>query len=90
VTLARRALRGEKVWLAHRSHYYQRLVQAGWGHLNTGLMEYALMIACGLVALAGRGATLPAQIAVLAGTAAVYLILILVLERVLPPSGARI
>lgn len=90
VTLARRALRGEKVWLAHRSHYYQRLVQAGWGHLNTGLMEYALMIVCGLAALAGRGAALPAQIAVLAGAAAVYLILILILERVLPPSGARI
>jgi hypothetical protein len=47
------------------------------------------MIACGLVALAGRGAALPAQIAVLAGAAAVYLILILVLERVLPSSGAR-
>jgi UDP-N-acetylmuramyl pentapeptide phosphotransferase/UDP-N-acetylglucosamine-1-phosphate transferase len=90
VTLARRALRGEKVWLAHRSHYYQRLVQAGWGHLNTGLMEYALMIACGLAALAGREAALPTQIAVLAGAAAVYLTLILILERVLPSPGARI
>jgi UDP-N-acetylmuramyl pentapeptide phosphotransferase/UDP-N-acetylglucosamine-1-phosphate transferase len=32
VTLLRRALRGEKVWQAHRSHYYQRMVQMGLGH----------------------------------------------------------
>jgi UDP-N-acetylmuramyl pentapeptide phosphotransferase/UDP-N-acetylglucosamine-1-phosphate transferase len=90
VTLVRRGSRGERVWRAHRSHYYQRLVQAGWGHRNTGLMEYALMIVCGLAALAGRAAALPAQIAVLVVAVAVYLTLILVLERVLPRSGARI
>jgi hypothetical protein len=32
VTLLRRALRGEKVWQAHRTHYYQRMVQMGLGH----------------------------------------------------------
>ncbi len=31
-TLIRRALRGEKVWQAHRSHLYQRLVKAGIPH----------------------------------------------------------
>lgn len=45
VTLLRRALRGEKVWHAHRTHYYQRLVQMGWGHRKTVLWEYALMFA---------------------------------------------
>jgi UDP-GlcNAc:undecaprenyl-phosphate GlcNAc-1-phosphate transferase len=30
VTLARRALRRETLWRAHRSHHYQRLVLAGW------------------------------------------------------------
>lgn len=44
VTLIKRQLAGEKVWQAHRSHYYQHLVQLGWGHRNTALAEYILMI----------------------------------------------
>lgn len=43
VTLVRRLARGEKVWQAHREHYYQRLVQMGCGHRNTGLIYYCLM-----------------------------------------------
>lgn len=59
VTLAKRLLRGEKVWQAHREHYYQRLVQMGWGHRQTALAEYALMAAVGAsatwaIALDGR------------------------------------
>ncbi len=46
VTLSRRLLRGEKVWEAHRNHYYQRLVLLGWGHRRTVLAEYTLMLAC--------------------------------------------
>lgn len=46
VTLLRRLLHGEKVWQAHRSHYYQRLVLLGWGHRKTVLAEYGLMLAC--------------------------------------------
>lgn len=42
-TLLRRALRGAKVWQAHREHYYQRLVQMGFGHRNTALLYYGLM-----------------------------------------------
>lgn len=47
VTLVRRGLRGERIWLAHREHYYQRLVQAGWGHRHTVLVEYMLMALAG-------------------------------------------
>ena len=50
VTLMKRLLRREKVWQAHREHYYQRLVQMGWGHRNTALFEYGLMAGCGLTA----------------------------------------
>lgn len=46
VTLLRRLLRGEKIWEAHRTHYYQRLVLLGWGHRRTVLVEYVLMLAC--------------------------------------------
>lgn len=51
VTLARRLLRGERVWEAHRNHYYQRLVLSGWGHRRTVLAEYGLMLATGASAL---------------------------------------
>jgi UDP-N-acetylmuramyl pentapeptide phosphotransferase/UDP-N-acetylglucosamine-1-phosphate transferase len=51
VTLFKRALRGERVWRAHREHYYQRLVQLGAGHRNTALIEYALMGSVGISAL---------------------------------------
>ncbi len=51
MTLLRRAWRKEKVWQAHRIHYYQRLVQAGWGHKKTVLVEYALMLGAGVSAI---------------------------------------
>lgn len=51
VTLARRALHHEKVWEAHRDHYYQRLVLSGWGHRRTVLAEYGVMALCGVLAL---------------------------------------
>lgn len=47
VTLLRRALRGERIWQAHRTHYYQRLVQMGLGHRRTALLAYALMAGTG-------------------------------------------
>jgi UDP-N-acetylmuramyl pentapeptide phosphotransferase/UDP-N-acetylglucosamine-1-phosphate transferase len=47
-TLLRRLLRGEKVWRAHREHYYQRLVLSGWTHRRTVSAEYVLMVACGV------------------------------------------
>lgn len=50
-TLFRRLLRGEKIWQAHRQHYYQRLVLLGWSHRKTVLIEYCLMLACGLSAV---------------------------------------
>ena len=56
VTLIKRALAGEKIWQAHRSHYYQRLVQMGWSHRNLALAAYLVMAAAGLTALSLRDA----------------------------------
>lgn len=52
VTLMHRLLRKERVWQAHREHYYQRLSLAGWGHRKTVVVEYGLMLATGLSAIA--------------------------------------
>jgi len=75
VTLARRVLRGERFWRAHRTHYYQRLVQLGWGHRNTALAEYALMAGCGAGALWALGQPTTARIAMLVGAALVFVVL---------------
>jgi UDP-GlcNAc:undecaprenyl-phosphate/decaprenyl-phosphate GlcNAc-1-phosphate transferase len=80
VTLMRRAMRRERVWEAHRSHYYQRLVQLGWGHRNTALAEYALMAACAAVALAAHRAPLAVQIAVCASGALAYAALAVIVD----------
>ena len=51
LTLLRRAIKGEKIWQAHRSHLYQRLVLSGWSHKRTVIMEYGMMLVCALLAL---------------------------------------
>lgn len=51
VTLIKRGIRKEKIWQAHREHYYQRIVQLGLGHRNTAVLEYVLMASVGASAL---------------------------------------
>jgi len=51
VTLARRIVKGERVWEAHRSHYYQRLILSGWTHRRTAFWEYALMLLSAVIAI---------------------------------------
>jgi UDP-N-acetylmuramyl pentapeptide phosphotransferase/UDP-N-acetylglucosamine-1-phosphate transferase len=75
VTLARRALRGERVWQAHKTHYYQRLVQLGWGHRRTVLVEYGLMAACALSAVLAVGRTPAVQWSAIAAWTIAYLAL---------------
>jgi UDP-N-acetylmuramyl pentapeptide phosphotransferase/UDP-N-acetylglucosamine-1-phosphate transferase len=55
VTLALRVLRGATIWEAHREHFYQKLVQLGFGHRGTLMLYGALMLgiaASALLALA--------------------------------------
>ena len=73
LTLLRRLVRGERVWRAHREHYYQRLVRMGAGHRGAALTGYGLMLACAVAALYARDAAASAQ-AVAIGAAALVLI----------------
>lgn len=54
LTLLRRLLRAERVWQAHKDHYYQRLVRMGLGHRGTACIAYAAMLLCAVAALFGR------------------------------------
>lgn len=65
VTLVRRLLRGQRVWQAHRQHYYQRLILAGWSHRKAAASEYALMLACAAAGLLCLRASPAAQLTVI-------------------------
>ncbi len=80
-TLLKRVQRKENLVQAHRSHYYQRLVQIGWGHRNTALIEYALMFLAGASALWGTGLDVPGQANLLAWWGAIYLGLMMWVDR---------
>lgn len=73
LTLVKRLLRRERVWQAHKDHYYQRLVRMGFGHRGAAWIEYAAMAACAAAAVLARRAEPGVQIGVL-GAAAVALI----------------
>ncbi|HVC13220.1 MAG TPA: glycosyl transferase [Burkholderiales bacterium] len=70
LTLLRRLARRERVWQAHRDHYYQRLVRMGYGHRGTVFIEYAAMLACALAAVLARNVSVAGQAGTLAGVAA--------------------
>jgi UDP-N-acetylmuramyl pentapeptide phosphotransferase/UDP-N-acetylglucosamine-1-phosphate transferase len=75
-TLAKRALRREAVWRAHRSHLYQRLVLAGWSHRRLALSAYALMAAAALSALAAARSEPMVQCGMIAVWVVAYLLLL--------------
>ncbi|HVH77826.1 MAG TPA: glycosyl transferase, partial [Stellaceae bacterium] len=57
-TLLRRLARGERVWQAHREHFYQRAVQHGLGHAAVVIRVAAanfVLIACAVAATRGWG-----------------------------------
>jgi UDP-N-acetylmuramyl pentapeptide phosphotransferase/UDP-N-acetylglucosamine-1-phosphate transferase len=57
ITLVKRGLRGEKVWRAHREHFYQRAVQSGKSH---GTVSSAILAAnFALIGLAYLAVTSP-------------------------------
>ena len=73
ITLARRLLRGERVWQAHREHFYQHAVRRGLGHaavVKRVIAADVVLIGCGWAAENGWSAT-----ALAASTATVAILL---------------
>lgn len=75
VTLLKRLLRGERIWHAHREHYYQRLVLIGYGHRKTAWLEYSVMMTTGLSALWGASQPPLTQALLLSAWIIVYMML---------------
>jgi UDP-N-acetylmuramyl pentapeptide phosphotransferase/UDP-N-acetylglucosamine-1-phosphate transferase len=78
ITLVRRLLRGERVWQAHREHFYQQAVRRGLGHAAVVMRVIAadlVLIGCGWAAETGWTVT------ALAASAATVAILLTALAR---------
>jgi UDP-N-acetylmuramyl pentapeptide phosphotransferase/UDP-N-acetylglucosamine-1-phosphate transferase len=80
VTLARRLVRGEPFWKAHRMHAYQRLVLAGWSRRQLAIRAYALMLATAIAAFAALVAGDGARLGIILAFAAAYLLLFTAIE----------
>jgi UDP-N-acetylmuramyl pentapeptide phosphotransferase/UDP-N-acetylglucosamine-1-phosphate transferase len=76
VTLAVRVARGERFWLAHRDHGYQRLVLAGWSKRRLAIAAWALMLAAGSSALVARASGERERCAILFVWLAAYALLV--------------
>jgi UDP-N-acetylmuramyl pentapeptide phosphotransferase/UDP-N-acetylglucosamine-1-phosphate transferase len=73
ITLARRLLRGERVWQAHREHFYQQAVRLGLGHaavVKRVIAADLVLIGCSWAAEDGWGAI---SLGVSAATVAILL-----------------
>jgi len=81
VTLARRLWRREKVWEAHREHYYQHMVQLGLGHRRTALLWYGLMVAVGVSALWGLQQASAGEAVLLVAWLAIYAVMMVIIDR---------
>jgi UDP-N-acetylmuramyl pentapeptide phosphotransferase/UDP-N-acetylglucosamine-1-phosphate transferase len=77
VTLITRILKRERFWEAHKTHYYQRLVQLGWGHRRTALWEYLLMVLCALSAIFAQRLSPPGQWFIIVMWLITYLLIML-------------
>jgi Fuc2NAc and GlcNAc transferase len=80
VTLLRRMARGERWHQAHRSHAYQRLVQAGSSHAEVTGGVLLVNLALGVLAWLAQSGRLSVAAAVLAGIV-VLTVLYLAIER---------
>jgi UDP-N-acetylmuramyl pentapeptide phosphotransferase/UDP-N-acetylglucosamine-1-phosphate transferase len=88
LTLVLRALRGQRVWEAHRTHLYQRMVREGFGHRGTALAWYGAMAIAAATAVAAIRWPIGWQIGLLAAWVALYASVATGLLR-LPHSARR-
>ena len=65
-TIFKRLARGENIFAAHRSHHYQRLARAGWGHTRAAWLYFAMHCLAGTLGLIYLRGGETAQLAALA------------------------
>lgn len=88
-TLIRRVWRGERVWQAHRTHYYQRLATK-YGHRRATLLEYGTMLVMGSTAISMREAAAATQVIALVAISAFYVFAGVWIDRRAPLVAATV
>jgi UDP-N-acetylmuramyl pentapeptide phosphotransferase/UDP-N-acetylglucosamine-1-phosphate transferase len=81
LTLVRRLAAGEKVWIAHRTHYYQRLVTGGWSHRRLAFAAWSAMLLAGASALVALEGTVMLHRAIIALWVVAYVVALAVIDR---------
>lgn len=81
VTILKRLSKGEKIWHAHKVHYYQRLIQMGWSHRKTAIVEYFLMFLVGSTALLLIDCSRVVQLLVLCFWFLIYLVIMIMIDN---------
>jgi len=89
LTLARRVLRGEPFWRAHRTHAYQRLVLAGWGKRRLLACATALMLAASAAALLALRTGTDTRFGILLGSFIAYVLIFAAVERIARASVTK-
>ena len=75
ITLGRRLLRGEAVWQAHRSHFYQRAIDNGLTVrqiVGRVFLANIALAALALISIAGHGIVLSLMLPIIAGVAVAW------------------
>jgi UDP-N-acetylmuramyl pentapeptide phosphotransferase/UDP-N-acetylglucosamine-1-phosphate transferase len=76
MTIVKRLIRGERIWIAHREHYYQRLVLQGWSPRRLALCAAMLMGAVAVSAVAALSASEMLQCGIIAGWSVAFVFLL--------------
>jgi UDP-N-acetylmuramyl pentapeptide phosphotransferase/UDP-N-acetylglucosamine-1-phosphate transferase len=88
-TLLKRALRRERIWVAHREHVYQRLILSGWSHRRLALVAYGIMCAVDVAAIFALRQPRGMQIAIIASVLLLQAMLIFAAEVHLAKRAAK-
>lgn len=88
VTILRRVSRKERIWIAHRSHFYQRLALAGWPRRRLALAFFGLMILAALSALVAQRSGEALRYAIILAWSAIYPMVLVAIERHARSKGA--
>jgi len=88
ITIATRALRGERVWQAHAGHFYQRAVQRGWSHAQVArFVGGGNFMLVALAAFSTQVVNWTGDLICLGGAALVVTLMLAWMSRATPPGA---
>ncbi len=88
ITIAARALRGDRIWQAHADHFYQRAVRRGWSHSRVArFVGGGNVMLVALAALSTQVVNTTGDLICLGGAALIVTLMLAWLARATPPGA---